>query len=71
MRPVVTIDAPEMPTPTVTPIAEGTCAWALVDKDGELYPYGIKARRRVRDAGEFLDGDYCIRHAKMAVEWAR
>lgn len=59
--------------PTVRPI-DGTdrgCDWAMVDKYGELYPHGITARRRVVGAGEMLDGDYCIRHAKEAVRWWR
>lgn len=46
------------------------CDWAMVDKHGMSYPHGIKARRRVTGAGEF-DGDYCIPHATMAVEWSR
>jgi hypothetical protein len=57
--------------PLTTKISEGTCDWALEDKYGELYPHGVLARRRVSGAGEGLDGDYCARHAKMAVEWWR
>lgn len=58
--------------PTVTTIREGTCDWAVPDPhwDGHQMPHGIKARRRVTNAGELLDGDYCVRHAAMAVEWA-
>lgn len=63
-----------MPTavtgPLVTRISDTTCSWAMVAKDGRLYPHAIAARRRVRQAGEFLDGDYCLRHARMAVEWS-
>jgi hypothetical protein len=57
--------------PTITTITEGECEWALEDKYGDPYPHGIRARRRVSGAGELLDGIYCIRHAKLAVEWCR
>jgi hypothetical protein len=42
----------------------------MTDRDGYAYPHGIKARRRVERAGEFLDGNYCLRHARMAMDWA-
>jgi hypothetical protein len=58
-----------MSEPTVTTITEGECDWALYDHDGDPYPHGIKARRRVDGAGELLDGIYCWRHARMAVDW--
>ena len=57
--------------PTRTPITEGLCWWAMTYRStGEQYPHGIKARWRVRGAGEFLDGDYCSRHADMAMDYA-
>lgn len=58
---------------TVTKIDGTTCGWAVDDPHwhGHQMPHGIKARRRVENAGEFYDGDYCIRHARMAVERPR
>lgn len=56
---------------TITVIRGTTCDWALVDKYGDLYPHGIQAHRRVSGCGELLDGDYCRRHAQMAVQWCR
>ena len=61
-----------MDEPTVTTISEGTCEWSVDDPHwyGYQMPHGVKARRRVERAGEFLDGNYCLRHARMALDWA-
>lgn len=55
------------PEPTVTKVSVTECEWALVDKNGTQYPHDIRAYWRVSGAGELLDGDYCARHAAMAV----
>lgn len=55
---------------TVTAIDIGHCCWAMTDRDGYQYPCGADARRRVEGAGELLDGEYCVRHARMAMDWA-
>lgn len=57
--------------PTVTKISATECEWAMTDKNGEQYPHSARAYWRVRGAGEFLDGDYCRRHAREAVRWWR
>jgi len=59
--------------PTVMKISEGECTWAVDDPHwrGHQMPHGIRARRRVSGAGEFYSGDFCIRHAALAVQYWR
>ena len=58
--------------PTRQPVKKGQCEWSVPDPQGygNDMPHGVKARWRVTDAGEFLDGNYCIRHADQAVDYA-
>lgn len=54
----------------MTRISKTACCWSMADRNGDAYPHGIAAYWRVSGAGEFLDSDYCRRHAREAVRWA-
>lgn len=58
-------------SPTMTPITDRACGWALWDRYGEAYPCGKPATHRVAEAGEDYDGTYCDRHARLAVRQAK
>lgn len=58
-------------TPTMTPILDRVCDWALSDRYGEAYPCGKPATHRVSEAVEEYNGDFCERHARLAVKHSK
>lgn len=57
------------PSPRIVRVMPGKCEWAVSDKDGMHRPHGIRAIFWVYGTGFGLDGLYCVKHAKMAVQW--
>lgn len=58
-------------SPTMTPITDQTCDWALSERHGEAYPCGKPAAVRVTEAVEEYNGTFCERHARLAVRYSR
>jgi hypothetical protein len=54
--------------PVATPISGVPCDWAMTDRDGYGYPHGAPATTRVTNACEFFNGNFCDRHARLAVK---
>jgi hypothetical protein len=58
-------------SPTMTPITDRACGWALWDRHGEAAPCGKPATHRVSEAIEGYNGDFCAGHARQAIRYSK